>query len=50
MRIIVTKNGKIILQELEDEKNLGNIEDNANHNKKYRNFSGIKLPRLNKKF
>jgi hypothetical protein len=50
MRIIVTKNGKIILQELEDEKNIGNFEDNANHNKKYRNFSGLKLPRLNKKF
>ena len=50
MRIIVTKNGKYILQELEDEKNIGMSVDNLNENKKYRNFSGIKLPNLNKKY
>ena len=50
MRIIVTKNGKVIIKELEDEKNLGIIEDNSNKKRKYRNFSGLKLPCLNKKF
>lgn len=50
MRIIVTKNGKYILQELEDEKNIGMSVDNLNENRKYRNFSGIKLPNLNKKY
>ena len=50
MRIIVTKNGTVIIKELEDEKNLGINEDNSNKKKKYRNFSGLKLPRLNKKF
>ena len=52
MRIIVTKNGKVILQELEDEKILGMNDDNQklNKNKKYRKFSGFKLPNLNKKY
>lgn len=52
MRIIVTKNGKVILQELEDEKILGMSDNNIklNKNKKYRNFSGFKLPNLGKNF
>ena len=50
MRIIVTKNGKFILQELEDEKSLRINDDNTKEkDKKFRNFSGIKLPRLTKK-
>ena len=52
MRIIVTKNGKIILQELEDEKVLRMSIDNTNEAKdqNFRNFSGLKLPRLSKKY
>ena len=50
MRIIVTKNGKIILKELENEKNIASNEDDIVQKKKYRNFSGLKLPLLNKDF
>lgn len=50
MRIIVTKNGKYIIKEIEDEKNLGLSIDNLNENKKYREFSGLSLPHLNKKY
>ena len=52
MRIIVTKNGKVILQEIEDEKIFGMSDNNLklNKNKKYRNFSGFKLPNLGKNF
>ena len=50
MRIIVTKNGKIILKELENEKNIAPNEDDFVQKKKYRNFSGLKLPLLNKDF
>ena len=49
MRIIVTKNGKYVIQEIEEEKNIGmNIE--KDHKKKSRNISGLKLPILNKNF
>ena len=51
MRIIVTKNGKYIIQELENDKIIGMNEENKNEkNKKFRNFSGLKLPHLSKKF
>ena len=50
MRIIVTKNGKYIIKEIEDEKNLGLSIDNLNENKKYREFSGLSLPHLNKNY
>ena len=51
MRIIVTKNGKYIIKELEDDKNIEINEENANNNiKQFRFFSGFKLPRLNKNF
>ena len=50
MRIIVTKNGKIILKELENEKNIASNEDDFVQKKKFRNFSGLKLPLLNKDF
>ena len=52
MRIIVTKNGKIVLQELEDEKALRMSVDNTNEtkDKNFRSFSGLRLPKINKKF
>ena len=51
MRIIVTKNGKHIIQELDEENNIGMGEENKNdNNKRNRYLSGFKLPRLNKKF
>ena len=50
MRIIITKNGKYILREIEDEKT---INSGLNNNRpdtfqKFRNFSCLKLPRLKK--
>ncbi len=55
MRIIVTKNGKHILKEIEDEKDI-NLKYNNQNNppehtfKKFRNFSCIKLPLLTKNY
>ena len=51
MRIIVTKNGKIIIKELGIEKSIGTIEEKSNK-KKHRCLSGLQLPglRKNKKF
>ena len=55
MRIIITKNGKYILQEIENEKTI-NSGFNLNQNnqslafKKFRNYSFMKLPRLTKNY
>ena len=55
MRIIITKNGKYILQEIENEKTI-NSAFNINQNnpsltfKKFRNYSFMKLPRLTKNY
>ena len=54
MRIIITKNGKYILQEIENEKtiNPGLYTKNSQTMKfkKFRNFSCMKLPILTKIF
>lgn len=52
MRIIITKNGKQILQEIENDKNMSGFNyPNPNlHFQKFRNFSCMKLPRLTKKY
>ena len=54
MRIIITKNGKYVLKEIENDQSI-NTNYNPNHNaallfKKFRNFSGMKLPRLSKNY
>ena len=55
MRIIVTKNGKYILKEIEEENDINlkyNNQSTLKENtfKKFRNFSCMKLPLLNKKY
>jgi hypothetical protein len=54
MRIIITKNGKHILKEIENEKTINsayNNQNNATHTFHiFRNFSCIKLPRINKNY
>ena len=54
MRIIITKNGKHILQEIESEKainaGLGKQNKSPISFKKFRNFSCMKLPRLTKNY
>ena len=50
MRIIVTKNGQTIIQEMENDKNILLNEDNLSKKKRNRYFSGLKLPYLHKKF
>ena len=52
MRIIITKNGKYILQEIENEKtiNAGLNDNQQNTFQKFRNFSCLKLPRLRKNY
>ena len=54
MRIIITKNGKHILKEIENEKTINsafNNQNNATHTfQKFRNFSCMKLPRLTKNY
>ena len=55
MRIIITKNGKYILQEIENEKTIISGFNNNQNNpslkfKKFRNYSFIKLPRLTKNY
>lgn len=53
MRIIITKNGKHILQEIENEQTINTGLNNHNPSltfKKFRNFSCMKLPRLKKNY
>ena len=52
MRIIITKNGKYILQEIENEKtiNAGLNDNQQNTFQKFRNFSCLKLPRVRKNY
>ena len=52
MRIIITKNGKYILKEIENEKtiNSGLNNNQSNTFQKFRNFSCLKLPRLKKNY
>ena len=55
MRIIITKNGRHILQEIENEKTINSGFNNHNFAatqtfKKFRNFSCMKLPRLTKNY
>ena len=52
MRIIITKNGKYILSEIENEKtiNADLNKEQANTFQKFRNFSCLKLPRLKKNY
>ena len=55
MRIIITKNGKYILKEIEEENDINlkyNNQSTLKENtfKKFRNFSCMKLPLLNKKY
>ena len=54
MRIIITKNGKHILKEIENEKTINSAFNNQNNAtqtfQKFRNFSCMKLPRLTKNY